>query len=65
MRNVALALGNALRVERDAVTRDALRAALNRHADHPSETVREQVAWSLNLETAVDRLMLSSRQHED
>ena len=65
LRNVALALGNALRAERDAVTRDALRAALGRHADHPSETVREQVAWSLNLETAVDRLMLSSRQHED
>jgi epoxyqueuosine reductase len=48
LRNVALVAGNALR---DAglpdPKRQALQAALARWSDHPSETVREQVAWSL------------------
>ncbi len=43
VRNVALAAGNALRQADDA----GLRAALIAHAQHPSEVVREQVAWSL------------------
>lgn len=43
IRNVALAAGNALRRADDA----PLRAALAAHAQHPSEVVREQVAWAL------------------
>ena len=43
IRNVALAAGNALRHANDP----ALRAALNSHAEHPDEVVREQVAWAL------------------
>jgi epoxyqueuosine reductase len=48
LRNVALVAGNALR---DARLSDALRqhlqAALQQWAQHESDTVREQVAWSL------------------
>jgi epoxyqueuosine reductase len=43
LRNVAVALGNALRVRDDA----ALRAALRSRAEHPSPLVREHVAWAL------------------
>jgi epoxyqueuosine reductase len=43
LRNVAVAIGNALRVEDDA----GLRAALQARADHPSAVVREHVAWAL------------------
>ncbi len=43
VRNVALAAGNALRQADDAT----LRAALAAQAQHPSEVVREQVAWAL------------------
>jgi epoxyqueuosine reductase len=43
LRNVALAAGNALRVQDDP----ALRAALQEHAGHPDPVVREQVEWAL------------------
>ena len=43
IRNVALAAGNALRIADDA----ALRLALAAHVQHPSDVVREQVAWAL------------------
>jgi epoxyqueuosine reductase len=43
LRNIAVAMGNALRVAGDA----ELRAALQARADHPSAIVREQVAWAL------------------
>jgi epoxyqueuosine reductase len=41
LRNVAVALGNALR---------AVRAALQSRAQDPSELVREHVAWALDFE---------------
>ncbi|WP_141513838.1 tRNA epoxyqueuosine(34) reductase QueG [Ramlibacter sp. WS9] len=44
LRNVAVAMGNALRSHDDAV----LRAALQARADHPSDLVREHVAWALS-----------------
>jgi len=51
LRNIALAMGNALRGgEVGGVTAEvasAMRAALMRIADHESEVVREQVAWAL------------------
>ena len=47
LRNVALALGNALRVEADAPAALAMRAALAQRLEHPDEVVREQVAWAL------------------
>jgi len=43
LRNVAVAAGNALRVQDDP----ALRAALQARAAHPSPVVREHVAWAL------------------
>jgi epoxyqueuosine reductase len=43
LRNVAVAIGNALRLQEDP----ALRAALQARADHPSALVREHVAWAL------------------
>lgn len=43
LRNVAVAAGNALRVSDDGV----LRAALHERLSHPSELVREHVAWAL------------------
>jgi epoxyqueuosine reductase len=43
LRNVAVALGNALRARDD----EGLRAALRARADHPSALVREHVAWAL------------------
>ena len=47
LRNVALALGNALRSTRDAEQIQRMRAALERRLTHDSEVVREQVAWAL------------------
>jgi epoxyqueuosine reductase len=45
LRNIAVAMGNALR---GGVADDAgLRASLQGRADHPSDVVREQVAWAL------------------
>lgn len=43
LRNIAVALGNALRAGDDA----DVRAALQSRADHPSALVREHVAWAL------------------
>jgi len=43
LRNIAVGLGNALRATRDP----AVRAALQARADHPSDVVREHVAWAL------------------
>ncbi len=43
LRNVAVALGNALRAADDAAVRQALQARL----DHPSALVREHVQWAL------------------
>jgi epoxyqueuosine reductase len=48
LRNVALALGNALRVTRDIDLAQRMRAALQRRLAHDSEVVREQVQWALN-----------------
>jgi epoxyqueuosine reductase len=47
LRNVALALGNALRVTHDAAQRQPMQAALQRRLAHDSEVVREQVQWAL------------------
>jgi epoxyqueuosine reductase len=44
LRNLAVALGNALRAAPD----DAVSSALQTRADHPSELVREHVAWALS-----------------
>jgi epoxyqueuosine reductase len=49
LRNVAVALGNALRVSTDAETNKALRSALQQRLTHPSEVVREHVAWALEV----------------
>ena len=43
LRNIAVAIGNALRHADDP----ALRAALQARAQHPSALVREHVAWAL------------------
>ena len=40
LRNIAVALGNA-------ETSDSIIGALKARADHPSEIVREHVAWAL------------------
>ena len=45
LRNIAVALGNALRTRRDP----ALVQALVSRADHPSALVREHVAWAIAL----------------
>ena len=46
LRNIAVALGNALR-HADPPQAQELRAALRSRADHPSALVREHVAWAL------------------
>ena len=43
LRNIAVAMGNALRLQHDP----ALIQALASRADHPSELVREHVVWAL------------------
>ena len=43
LRNVAIAMGNALRRREDA----AIRAALEARREHPAELVREHVQWAL------------------
>jgi epoxyqueuosine reductase len=43
LRNIAVAMGNALRASEDA----AIRSALQARTDHPSGLVREHVAWAL------------------
>ena len=46
LRNIAVAMGNALRAGVDEEA--ALRAGLHGRAAHPSELVREHVAWALS-----------------
>ena len=45
LRNVAIALGNAMRTS--SMEKPQWRSALLRRADHPSAIVREHVAWAL------------------
>jgi len=45
LRNIAVALGNALRLVRDP----ALVQALARRSEHPSALIREHVAWALEV----------------
>jgi epoxyqueuosine reductase len=48
LRNLAVAMGNALRVAKETgVATGALQAALLAHSQHPSEIVREHVRWAL------------------
>ena len=48
LRNIAVALGNALRAADDP----AVRAALQSRRDHPSALVREHVEWALEQRAA-------------
>ena len=59
LRNVAVALGNALRATGSATDNAALRAALQTRAQHGSALVREHVAWALLIRPA-DVLTLRS-----
>jgi len=47
LRNLAVALGNALRLAPDAPTQSALVAALHQRVADPSALVREHVQWAL------------------
>ncbi|WP_296229322.1 tRNA epoxyqueuosine(34) reductase QueG [Ralstonia sp. UBA689] len=47
LRNIAVALGNALRGPLPEASRAQLQAALRARVDTPSELVREHVAWAL------------------
>ena len=50
LRNLAVALGNALRAavqQADALQANAIASALQQHAQHPEALVREHVAWAL------------------
>jgi epoxyqueuosine reductase len=51
LRNIAVGLGNAAR---DETASPEIVAALNARADHPSELVREHVAWALAQHAAAD-----------
>ncbi|MDD2536434.1 MAG: tRNA epoxyqueuosine(34) reductase QueG, partial [Macromonas bipunctata] len=53
LRNLAVALGNALRQCADASERQPLLAALHARAEHPSALVREHVRWALQSADAV------------
>ncbi|MES2787084.1 MAG: tRNA epoxyqueuosine(34) reductase QueG [Pseudomonadota bacterium] len=44
LRNIAVAMGNALRLQDDP----GMRSALAMRLDHPSEVVREHVSWALS-----------------
>jgi epoxyqueuosine reductase len=48
LRNLAVAAGNALRQTLSDLEANALRQALQRWQDHPSEVVREHIAWALS-----------------
>ena len=48
LRNLAVAAGNALRQTLPDGEAKALRQALQRWQDHPSEVVREHIAWALS-----------------
>ncbi|MEO8012780.1 tRNA epoxyqueuosine(34) reductase QueG [Polaromonas sp.] len=53
LRNIALAMGNALHGGMaNPVDETGLRASLQGRADHPSDVVREQVAWALDQRAA-------------
>ena len=52
LRNVAVALGNALRLA-PSEAHAPWRAALQRRTDHPSSLVREHVAWALQQTPAI------------
>ena len=47
LRNLAVALGNALRLSVDTGRADLLAHALTERAEHPSTLLREHVAWAL------------------
>ncbi len=47
LRNIAVAMGNALRAGVPQAQAQAIRASLQARADHPDEVVREHVAWAL------------------
>jgi len=47
LRNIAVALGNALRGDLSAPSRQRLLQALGARAQHPGSLVREHVAWAL------------------
>ena len=48
LRNLTVAAGNALRQTLSDTDANALRQALQRWQDHPSEVVREHIAWALS-----------------
>jgi len=50
LRNVAVALGNALRGVISQDQKDAVRNALASRAEHPSAIVREHIVWALEEE---------------
>ena len=52
LRNIAVALGNAFRAGGTVQDRLAWRAALHARAAHPSDLVREHVAWALSQQPA-------------
>jgi epoxyqueuosine reductase len=47
LRNIAVALGNALRVVANPEEAVALQVALQQRTDHPDAVVREHVLWAL------------------
>ncbi len=55
LRNVAVALGNALRVAAGAAEVERLRAALSARSGDPSALVREHVTWALAQHTQGER----------
>jgi len=57
LRNVAVAMGNALRKSPPGDAADSLRAALRRQAGHPDEVVREHVGWALEGRQRADALI--------
>jgi epoxyqueuosine reductase len=48
LRNLAVAAGNALHQTLPDGEANALRQALQRWQDHPSEVVREHIVWALS-----------------
>jgi epoxyqueuosine reductase len=53
LRNLAIALGNALRLTRDPTQKEDIQQALARRREHPSPLVREHVQWALAQEARV------------
>jgi epoxyqueuosine reductase len=51
LRNVAVAMGNALRGADSHDQKHAIRNALSKRAEHPSAIVREHIAWALDEES--------------